>query len=182
MLLTSNRAVPTSWSPDGRFLLYRRFVTEMSIWMLPLEGDRKPAAFLAREFGDEEGIFSPNGRWVAYKSNESGRNEIYVREFSSRASAAAGWLVSKGGGEQPHWGADGQELLYLAGRNLTAVDVLPGDSFRVGEPKTLFQLPLGADTWDVTGDGKRFLVAAPLAQNAPPPFTVMLNWQSALKK
>jgi hypothetical protein len=151
--------------------------------MLPLEGDRTPAAFLAREFGDEEGIFSPNGRWVAYKSNESGRNEVYVREFSSHPFAAAGWLVSKGGGEQPHWGADGKELIYLgAGRSLMTVDVLTGPTFRAGEPKPLFQLPLGADTWDVTADGKRFLVAVPLAQNAPPPFTVMLNWQSALKK
>ena len=182
LLLTSNRAVPTSWSPDGRFLLYRGFTAETSIWALPLEGDRKPAAYLVREFGHEQGRFSPNGRWVAYVSNESGRNEIYVREFSPSASAAAGWLVSKGGGEEPHWGADGKELLYLGGRNLMSVDVTTGPTFRAGEPRPLFQLSLGTDVWDVTTDGKRFLVAVPLAQNAPPPFTVMLNWQSMLKK
>jgi Tol biopolymer transport system component len=181
LLLTSGRAVPSSWSPDGRVLLYRSFTKEMSIWALPLEGDRKPAAYLAREFGNEQGRFSPNGRWVAYVSNESGRNEIYVREFLSSASAA-GSLVSKGGGEEPHWAADGKELLYLGGRNLMSVDVTTGASFGAGEPKALFQLPLGADAWDVTADGKRFLVAVPLAQNAPPPFTVILNWQSTLKK
>jgi eukaryotic-like serine/threonine-protein kinase len=186
LLLASARAVPMSWSPDGRFLLYQTWTatTSTDLWLLPLEGDHKPVSYLTTKFPEGFGRFSPDGRWVAYQSGESGQSEIYVREFSvptsSSAAAAAGSPVSNGGGRQPHWRADGKELFYLgANRTLMAVDITAG---RAGEPRALFQLPLGAEAWDVAADGKRFLVTVPLAQSAPPPFTVVLNWQSLLRK
>jgi eukaryotic-like serine/threonine-protein kinase len=183
LLPTSGRATPLSWSPDGRVILYQSWgKSGMELWLLSLKGDHKPAPYLRTEFDDGSGSFSPDGHWVAYESNESGRNEIYMREVSSDGSTASGRLVSKDGGTKPHWRADGKELIYLgAGGNLMSVDVNTGPPFRAGTPNKLFQLPLGADVWDVTADAKRFLVAMPLSGTAPPPITVMLNWQAKLK-
>jgi Tol biopolymer transport system component len=188
MLLEIGGEVPSSWSSDGRYLLFRRYngTTDQDLWVLPLTGDRRPISFLDTEFGEEGGQFSPDGHWVAYTSNESGRNEIYVREFSPTATAgspAAGTPISKGGGIQARWRGDGKELFYLGpDRNLMTVDARMGPGFQSGPPKTLFQLPLGAVAWDVTADGKKFLVAVPLEQNLPPPFIVVQNWQAALRK
>jgi eukaryotic-like serine/threonine-protein kinase len=183
LLRTSGRAVPMSWSPDGRSLLYQSFGQgREELWLLPLAGGRKPAPYLKSEFDDGSGRFSPDGQWVAYESNESGRNEIYVREVSQGESTALGRVVSKDGGTSPHWRADGKELIYLgAGRNLMSVDVNTRPPFRAGSPNKLFQLPLGADVWDVTADARRFLVAVPLSGTALPPFSVVLNWQAKLK-
>jgi len=188
LLLESGGEVPSSWSSDGRYLLFRHFngTTDQDLWVLPLEGDRKPISFLDTEFAEEGGQFSPDGHWVAYTSNVSGRNEIYVREFSqpaTDASSAAGRTVSNGGGIQARWRADGKELFYLSpDRDLMAVDVSMKPAFQSGPPKALFRLPLGAGAWDVTADGKRFLVAVPLEQNLPAPFIVVQNWQAALEK
>lgn len=183
LLLSAARAIPMSWSKDGRRLIYQSVDSVSYLKVLPLESDRGPATLLKQEFDDREGTFSPDGNWVAYLSNETGREEVYVRAFSPSDSASSGKLVSTDGANNPHWRADGKELIYLgSNRNLMAVDVETGSTFQAGRPRVLFQLPLGADVWDVTSDGKRFLVAVPLAEAAPPPFTVILNWQSMLKK
>ena len=184
---------PTSWSRDGRFLFYQssgRSVTKGDLWVLPLEGDRKPFSFQSSGFNSDDGQFSPDGRWVAYVSDESGRNEVYVRTFSP-ATATTGsdtggkWLISTAGGTEPRWRGDGKELYYLAPDNMMmAVEISANPAFSAGVPKSLFQAPrypsfISENHWDVTRDGKRFLFAA---QSTQAPFTVVLNWQAGLKK
>jgi eukaryotic-like serine/threonine-protein kinase len=192
-----NNKVPTSWSPDGRFLLYYYATPPSEVWALPLAGgpaDRKPISVARSEFNEAIGHFSPDGRWVAYESNESGRDEIYVRPFDPPSSApgtssATGtsvtgkWMVSKSGGGSPLWRRDGKELFYLSGDGMAmAVDVSTNGVFQSGVPKALFKVPTGVLFWDVSPDGKRFLMPAPAAARGASPFTVVLNWQAGLKK
>jgi len=184
-----------SWSPDGRTLLYAWYVASaltaanMDLGVIP-SGDRKPVPFLrdARRFNENQGQFSPNGRWVAYVSNESGQNEVYVREvatdFSSGSASVGGSvLVSRGGGTAPRWRGDGREIFYLAPNGkMMAVAVSSEKEFRTGTPTALFQTPAGTVFGDVTTDGKRFLLIAPTGSSASVPFTVVLNWQEELKQ
>ena len=186
-------SLPTNWSRDGRFLLYTAAnvpKTGSDLWVLPLEGDRKPVQLLRTEFNEANGSFSPDGRWVAYVSNETGRNEIYVRPFVSSGSSGPSlgegkWQVSKDGGTNPKWRADGKEIIFSFGPAMMSVDVTgSGAGFQMGTPKQLFQSPPN-NGWDVTGDGKRFMmIVAPNqgVQAAPTPITVVLNWQADLKK
>jgi Tol biopolymer transport system component len=193
-----NYKFPTSWSPDGRFLLYESSgVNEGAshVWALPLKGgpgDRKPVALVTDDFAEASGRFSPDGRWVAYQSNESGRDEIYVQSFDISSAAGAPsavgtptgkWQVSKGGGISPLWRGDGKELFYLSPDGMaTAVEVGSSGGFQAGVPKALFKVPSGVVYWDVAPDGKRFLMPAPSAAGVATPFTVVLNWQAGLKK
>src|SRR4029077_15072196 len=150
--------------------------------------DSKPVPFMHTGFTEEQGHFSPNGRWVDYVSNQSGQSEVYVREFttdfsSGSASRGGSVLVSRGGGSAPRWRGDGRELFYLAPKGkMMAVDVSAGQEFQVGTPTPLFQTPAGAIVGDVTADGKRFLLVAPVGPSASVPFTVVLNWTASLKK
>jgi len=188
----------SSWSPDGRFLLYFNPVPPIRQWLLPLGGsaaDRKPVRLDNSEFDEAAGRISPDGRWVVYGSGESGRQEIYVRPLdlpgaaksSSPASTPVSgkWMVSKDGGTSPLWSRDGKEIFYLSavGGMAMTVPVNTSGVFQAGIPKPLFKVPPGVLFWDVTSDGKRFVMAAPAnATTASQPFTVVLNWQSALKK
>jgi len=186
--------VPTSWSRDGRFLLYHTLQslrTEQDLWVLPLEGDRKPVLLLGTQFNEREGSFSPDMRWIAYTSNESGRPEVYVRPFTASGSSGVPslgegkWQVSKDGGTLAKWRADGKELIFQAPNGSPmAVDVTTtGAVFQAGVPKQLFAAPPNVGDWDVTADGKRFLAAVPPAQQTTlTPITVVLNWEAALKK
>ncbi len=177
---------PTSWSRDGRFLLYYNFLKQ-DLWVLPLEGDRKPVLLLGTEFQEREGSFSPDMRWIAYTSNVSGRAEVYVRPLTaSGPSLGEGkWQVSKDGGTLAKWRADGKELIFRAPNGSPmAVDVTTtGAAFQAGVPKQLFALPPNVGDWDVTADGKRFIAGVPPAQqNVQTPITVVLNWEAALKR
>jgi eukaryotic-like serine/threonine-protein kinase len=180
----------TSSSRDGRFLLYTVVnpKTKSDLWVLPLNGNPKPIPFLRTEFNESSGQFSPDGHWIAYTSDESGDDEIYVREFSSSSAQGSWgsegkWLISKGGGTGPRWRGDGKELFYVASDGkLMSVDIRAKPVFEAGAPRPLFQLPLGFIGVEVTADGRRFLVAVPVAQSASVPFTVVLNWQKILKK
>jgi Tol biopolymer transport system component/tRNA A-37 threonylcarbamoyl transferase component Bud32 len=180
----------TSSSRDGRFLLYtvENPETKSDLWVLPLQGDRKPTPFLRTKFNESSGQFSPDGHGIAYTSDESGSDEIYVREFSSGAAqgswdAARKWLISKGGGTGPRWRGDGKQLFYVASDGkLMSVDISAKPVFEAGAPRPLFQLPPGFIGGDVTADGRRFLIGVPVAQSASIPFTVVLNWQMTLKK
>jgi Tol biopolymer transport system component len=147
------------------------------------------------EFSEWDGRFSPDMRWVAYVSDESGGNEIYVRGFSQTSGGASSddggqWLISRGGGTQPRWRGDGKELYYLsADGKVMAVDVTGSTVFQTGTPKALFQAPpnpsqlaVNMPAWDVTADGSRFLIPAPIAESASSPFEVILNWTDLLKK
>jgi Tol biopolymer transport system component len=195
---SSENEVPSSWSPDGRFLLTYSPIPPVRIWFLPLGGttaDRKPIPFEDTPFSEAWGRFSPDGHWIAYHSNESGRNEIYVRPFetpsvtgssSTGGQAISGkWMVSKDGGTTALWRRDGKELFYLSlDGKVMAVDVSTSGVFQAGVPKVLFKAPDSVVFWDVSADGKRFIMATPSGENPAPPqtFSVVLNWQSLLKK
>src|SRR5205823_13532678 len=138
-------SIPTDWSPDGKHIIFSNPNTlrGFDLWLLPLESGGKPAAFLSSPADELHGNFSPDGRFVAYSSNESGRFEVYVRTFplSDRK-----WQVSTQGGYEPRWRRDGREIYYLSeDRKLMAVSVGSGPSFDV--PKTLFQtrVPVGVN-------------------------------------
>jgi hypothetical protein len=134
------------------------------------------------------GRFSPDSRWIAYTSNEGGNPEVYVRPFdgSSETGSPPGsgkWQISKGGGQYPRWRGDGKELFYLApDGTLMSAEVSGAPAFQAGSPKALFRSSSGSTDWDVTADGKRFLFPVSLARNKVEEFTVVLNWQTGLKK
>jgi hypothetical protein len=155
------------------------------IYVLPL-ADRKPIPYLNSEFLTQEGQFSPNGRWVAYRSTESVRPEVYVQGFTLDPSQARGkWQVSVNGGALPKWRRDGKELFYELGDTYFAVDVkTDGPSFAAGIPKPLFTVHTattavgGSSPFAVTRDGQRFLVLAASDEKAPSsPIDVVVNWR-----
>lgn len=131
--------------------------------------------------------FSPDSRWIAYASNETGRSEVYLQPFMPSADGSLSTrgksIVSSGGGIRPSWRRDGKELYYttLEGK-MMAVDVATNLTFKPGIPRLLFQMPSNALDWDASADGKRFLVAVPVSESTPAPFTVVLNWPAGLKK
>jgi len=172
----------TSWSRDGRHILYadRDPNTDWDIWVLPLEGERKPIPYLQTPFMEFFATFSPDGDWVAYTSNESGQQEIYVQPFQGSGEKRR---VSTDGGYLPRWRRDGKELFYLALDNrLMAVPVTSGASFTSGTPVALF--PIEATTemirpYDVSADGQRFIVSTAIPGEADLP-TVIIDWTAAL--
>ena len=183
---------PSSWSADGRFLMYMSSSPETStdLWAVTMTGEAVPFVVLQTPFDERWGTFSPDGRWVAYHSNESGRNEVYVRAFAGpNASAAAHlgglWQVSTAGGTFPAWSPDGQELYYLdpAGDLLAARLIATGDTIEVSAPVVLFNSRVhggGADTglgpqYDVTPDS-RFLINTVVGGGATNPITLIQNW------
>jgi Tol biopolymer transport system component len=181
--------VPTSWSRDGRYLLFNT-AAQSDLWLLPMEGDHKAVRLLATQFVEGQGSFSPDTRWIAYVSNESGRAEIYVRPFipsgSSGPSLGEGkWQISKDGGSSPRWRADGKEIIFRAfnGSPMAADVSGSGAAFQAGVPKQLFAAPSNLGDWDVTSDGKRFLMNIGLGQQgAEAPITVVLSWAADLKR
>jgi Tol biopolymer transport system component len=199
-LVASDQAKsPSSWSGDGRFLLYHSTdpQTYTDLWVLPMEGDRKPSVVLKTPFRELWGRFSPDGRWVAYQSSESGRPEIYIRPFippgatSAAASTAAGqWQVSTEGGAFPVWRPDGKELYYLntAGAMIAAPITVTGTTLAPGAPVVLFLTRVwggGVDVqqgwqYDVAPDG-RFLINTEL-ESAAAPITLLMNWNPESQK
>jgi len=190
LLKTDQDKTPDSWSRDGRFLVYRSIDPKAgdNVWAMPLEGDRKPIPLLQTEFQEGYGAVSPDGRWLAYLSTESGNTELYVRPFTpagESAGAAAGkWQVSNATAlaAQPFWRGDGKELFYRAPSGaLMGVDVTGGATFQAGLPHRLFDAP-GSPFLSAPADGKRFLVGLPQQNTAPQAITIVLNWQAGLKK
>jgi dipeptidyl aminopeptidase/acylaminoacyl peptidase len=181
-------SIPSSWSPDGRLLAYTAMnaKTKMDIWVLPLSGDRKPVVFLQTPFDEMDGQISPDGQWMAFASNESGKYEIYVTSFPTPGRKLP---ISTDGGVGPHWRRDGRELFFVAGRKLMAVTMSLGSAPEPGVPKELFPLPKDpVATYKASGmyvpapDGQRFLVNVETAKRAPPPIQVVVNWQAAFGK
>ena len=169
------------WSHDGKYILARR---RNELWYLTMpERELKP---LLQGWVVKGAQFSPDGRWVAYASNESGNMEIYVAPFPS---ANGKWQVSTGGGQEPRWRKDGKELFYLAlDSRLMAAPVTAGASFASGSPVALFQThrrqPISSQdtySYDVSADGQRFLIATQVDESAAP-LSVFLNWTSAMEK
>ena len=174
---------PSDISADGRVLLYSRATgAPMDVWYLPLDGDRTPRPFVETVFDERDGQFSPDGKWVAYQSNESGHYEIYVQPFPGPGDRVQ---VSAGGGQQVRWGPRGAELFYLStNQQLTAVPVTfaAAGALTLGEPVTLSRIEfennfLARQQYVVSADGQRILVNAATDAIEPPAITVILNWK-----
>ena len=184
---------PNGFSPNGRFLIYDDHTTQRTdLWILPMapspEGERKPIPFVVTQADETFGQFSPDGQWIAYSSDESGRREVYVQGFApDRVPATAGgkWPMSTAGGDKPRWSRNGKELYYLApDRKLMAVPVKLGPPFEPGIAVPLFETRAnGFFPYDVHPDG-RLLISMPTAGEAPvsSPLTIVLNWQAGLKR
>ncbi len=184
VLLTSEHAkYAEDWSADGKFLIFVVRKEGFDLWMLPMFGSRQARPFLVSPFLKDEPQFSPDGRWVAYNSNETGRWETYVTSFPD---AQQKFPVSTSGGIQPQWRADGHELFYLGldGTMMSAV-VDTSRGFVAGVPAALFPTGLqrnpGTGQYTVTRDGERFLLRTDFAEDKSQSFTVVLNWQQMAK-
>jgi Tol biopolymer transport system component len=191
---------PLDWFREGRFLLYAPGTLDSNakggLWMLPLIGDRKPVPLAQPEaanmqiglpFDDSQSRVSPDGRWIAYVSRESGEREVYVRPFPSGEGK---WEISPHGGWEPQWRGDGKELFYLAtDQKLMAVTIKAGSAFEPGVPTALFDTrqfgfpsyPIVRNEYVVTADGQRFLVNQRVGGTSSAPITVVVNWTAGLK-
>jgi len=204
---SSDAKYAQDWSRDGRFLLYSGRLgggiggfggdNDLDLWVLPLTpgntpgnpADRKPEPYLKTGFSESQGKFSPDGRFVAYRSDASGRDEIYVQPFPVASGDKV--TVSTGGVTEPRWRGDGKEILYIsADSKMMAVEVSTNPVFKAGIPKALFASSIAAGVsarnvtlFDVTADGKKFLIISTLATAGnSAPITVVLNWTALLKK
>jgi Tol biopolymer transport system component len=191
--------MPHSWSGDGKFVMY--YVadpkTANDVWALPLAGDRKPFAVLQTPFGEGHPQISPDGKWLAYESNETGRSEIYVQSFPPGAGK---WQISSNGGQFSRWRRDGKELFYMDavtfGKIVAVAINATGSKFEYSTPRPLFDsgyinTNFGGhtgswNTFSVSADGQQFLIPRPesnlTAAAANTPITVVLNWTAALRK
>jgi serine/threonine-protein kinase len=178
-----NDTIPTSISADGTVLLYteRHPATGDDIMKIALTPGAKPEVVVRTPFSDQQAVLSPDGRWMAYVSDDSGRDEVFVQAFPNGGER---WQVSTDGGSQPRWSRDGRELYFANPGRFTAVPILPGSTFAFGKPQGLFQgnfrhiMGVG---YDVAPDGKRFIMLQ--RDPAAPPITVsvVLNWFDELR-
>jgi Tol biopolymer transport system component len=175
-----------SWSVDNRHLVFEADdpATKLDLWMLPLSGDRTPVPLLKTRADEWDGRLSPDGKWMAYTSNESGRYEVYVQSFPP---GGAKWQVSPNGGLHPRWRADGKELFYVAGnQKLTAVMVDLTTQFSVTRRQELFELSIRnlftvRSPFVVSSDGQRFLFED-VKSDVVPPVHLVLNWANGLRR
>jgi Tol biopolymer transport system component len=175
--------IANDWSRDGKYILYTRGT---DLWFLTFP-ELKSNAFLKAVSDIRNGQFSPDGKWVAYASNETGKWEIYVTSFPD---ARGKWQISTGGGEQPRWRGDGKELFYISSdQKMMAAPVATGVKFDPGTPMVLFQATprqpvTNADqfVYDVSRDGQRFLINTPVKQTETAPMSIILNWTGKLNK
>lgn len=179
---------PSEWSRDGRYLVYQSSgeQTGFDIWVLPMTGDRKPVRYLQTPFNEMQGQLSPDNRWMAYTSDESGRLEVYVQSFPLGAGK---WQISTNGGSDPLWRRDGRELFYLSSDgHMMAVPISTSTRLQPGTPQPLFALTASvnnasyASQYDVTADGQKFLIKVPMEASTAAPITVVLNWVAGLKE
>ena len=173
---------PEDWSRDGRYLIEVTGGTAGDLWVQPLFGDKKPFSYLATPFAENQPKLSPDGKWLAYASDESRRYQIYVQSFPKPGSKAQ---ISTDGGRKPVWSRDGKELYFIGDdRKMMAVSVKTGERFEAGTPKALFQTGIGPgalNDFDVSKDG-RFLIPTQVEEVADSPLTVVVNWPALLKK
>jgi dipeptidyl aminopeptidase/acylaminoacyl peptidase len=187
--------IATDWSRDGRFVLYHTNESDWDLWVLPLEGDRRPREFLKTEFSERWAQFSPDGRWIAYTSNETGRYEIYIRPFVQGAATGPAevrpgrqWQVSTAGGIFPAWRHDSKAIYYIGpnGQMMSASINTAGAELEPGTPVVMFQsrivgagLDRGPRHYDVAPDG-RFLINT-VVDDPVAPITLLLNWKPAAR-
>jgi serine/threonine protein kinase len=180
---------PTDWSWDDQFVLFRRLDPgkNLELWTMPMGGEQKPKSFLSSNFAVIQGQFSPDGRWVAYASNESGKWEIYVTPL---LESVTNWRISSAGGTEPRWRRDGKELFYIAPNGwLMAVRVKEGSTFEADAATPLFLTRLRQHisatdlfSYDVSPDGQRFLMNTDVGETTAKPLNIVLNWAAQFKK
>jgi Tol biopolymer transport system component len=178
---------PYSWSSDGKALVYQDNTPAagQDIWVLPIDGDHQPRPILQTPASEVDARLSPDGRWLAYASDESGRYEVYVQSFSGSGGK---WGISADGGREPVWAHNGRELFYRSGDKMMAAEVATQPTFNAATPRLLFRGPYettnttGPD-YDVTADDQRFLMVQPSEQqSSTTDFNVVLNWFEELKR
>jgi len=188
--LSARPMSPADWSADGRWIAYvsASDQTLRDLWLVPLEGERKPQPLSATRFDEYDAKFSPDSAWVAFVSSESGALEVYVAPVGQLGDKRP---VSVGGGTTPRWRHDGRELYYTSAgnRSIMMVPIQPGPTLKAGTPSRLFSL--GAEfatrpnprntAYDVTPDGQRFLVSVPAAEPVSSRITVVQNWTATIK-
>jgi len=184
LLKTASNKAASSWSSDGRLLLYVELdpKTKQDLWVLPMEGERKPVVFLRTEFNEQDGAFSPDGKWIAYQSDESGRYEVYVQPYPA---TGAKWQVSKDRGSAPRWRRDGKELFWLSeGGTLLAAEVTAGPAFQLATTRRLFETRIQDifERYAVSADGKRFLIPLLVESDANRSLTAIQNWLAAANR
>ena len=175
-------AVPSSFSPDGRYLAYAQLIAGGDIWILPVESGAKPYAFFQSPATIFFPAFSPDGRWIAYESNASGRTEIYVQSFSKEGGK---WEISSDGGARPVWPRQDNEIFYMNGNKLMAVPVQTSPTFSAGTPHMLFERNFFASGhyYDASPDGQRFyFIKSPDEAGAQTHLNVILNWSNDVAK
>ena len=191
MIDSRDTMILQDWSPDGQFLLYNVLSNDISLraqsqpWLLPFSGDRKPFQFRSNEFREGPSQFSPDGKWIAYTSDEVGGSEVFVQSFPA---TSVKWRVSTRGGAWPRWRRDGKELFYLApdGKLMSVRVRTVSESLDLETPSGLFAIPVrsGGDNdpypYDVMPDGDRFLTVITAGPDEPPSLTVVLNWKASL--
>jgi Tol biopolymer transport system component len=181
------QAAPLDFSPDGKWLAINVLPASRrwQVKMLPLQGDPKPVDYLTANVSQLYAKFSPNGRFVAYVSSESGTREVYVQSFPTGAGK---WQISSGGGETPQWRADGKELFFKSlADDFVAVPVSSTGAFEAGIPKVLFKRAIDRTAaaatgvrWTVTADGQKFLINASRGESRGQPVSVILGWPATL--
>ena len=184
LVSSADWAYPSSFSPDGKTMAYEVQTrdTGFDIWVVPLEGDRKPRPFANTTFNEWVAEFSPDGHWLAYQSNESGREEIYVQEFPGPGRK---WQISNQGGERPTWSQDGRELFYRIGTKLMAVPVITKPTFSPGLPHLLAEGDyfLSGHCYDPMPGAKQFVFLKIAGQsNTSSQINVVLNWADEVKR
>jgi serine/threonine protein kinase len=177
----------TSWSSDGAFIVYTNTTvkgnTQNDIWTLPMSGERKPVPFLQTGANETSAQFSPDGRWIAYVSDESGTNQVYIAPFPNPVGK---WQVSRSGGTEPRWRGDSKEIFFLSPENklMAAAVNASGSNLQIGNAETLFEIhpanPPGYH-YDVTKNGKRFLVDS-IKEGNFQPLALIVNWTANLKR
>jgi Tol biopolymer transport system component len=187
LLHTGAAVFPTDWSTDGRFIAYTENggQTSLDLWILPLTGERKPTVYLRTAFNEQDGQFLPDAgdgpRWMAYQSNESGRDQIHIQAVPA---SGAKYQISTEGGTVPRWRRDGRELFYIsADQRLIAVPISAGTGLQVGKPQPLFA-NTGMNSFVPSKSGDRFLINVPASgeQAVTPPIIVVTDWTAMIAR
>ena len=186
------QALAGQLSPDGKLLVFPQpgKAGKFDLWILPLDGsapdEPKPSVFLETAFDKFALTFSPDGRWIAYQSDETGQMQVYVQgapRAGGTPPAAGKWQISTEGGTTPVWARSGRELFYRNSDKVMAVEVEPGPAFRAGTPKMLFEGRFERGGYDVAPDGRRFLMMqSAQADTGPPQLHVVMDWFEELKR